>query len=172
MIFALIQVYKYLYCEAKSTMLPFQPLRSPVSTQLSHVSVQGYNLGPVATGFRIPRSSISLTMLATMRSQPRAATRLIVTGVYSIFPLFVLLYGTSPTIGEQLLASWAHCPILEITYLELLDPERLQIRRCCCRSFPSKELMGRCSILSAPKHILSPNILTYREYSSRYLIDP
>lgn len=51
----------------------------------------GYIVEPVATGVRIPSASISRTMFASIKSQPRAATKLIVTGMYSVLPLILLL---------------------------------------------------------------------------------
>lgn len=60
-------------------------------------SVHGYIIGPVLTGFRIPASPSSFTKFASIRSQLRATTKLIVTGIYSVFRDIVELYGISPT---------------------------------------------------------------------------
>lgn len=57
----------------------------------------GYILDPVLTGFRIPACSKSSMRLTSIKSQPLAATKLIVTGMYSVFSEIVELYGISPT---------------------------------------------------------------------------
>lgn len=60
-------------------------------------SNHSYTLDPVPTAFRIPAFSKSLTRLASIRSHPLAATRLIVTGIYSVRSETVEAYDTSPT---------------------------------------------------------------------------
>jgi hypothetical protein len=57
----------------------------------------GYILGPVLTGLRIPAFSKSSMRLTNIKSQPLAATKLIVTGIYSVLRDIVELYGISPT---------------------------------------------------------------------------
>jgi hypothetical protein len=67
------------------------------NNKVSNIAHAGYILGPVLTGFRMPAISKSSIKLTSMKSQPLAAPKLNVTGIYSVLSEIVELYGISPT---------------------------------------------------------------------------